>query len=169
MIFRPGIVVGRGGHPVPLGRGRLALRLVSRLWGDGKSALPIVLVDDCAEAMVRVRQGDGAGRAELQPGGRAAAHRQEYLDELERCAGIKVRRLPVPAWRRFVEDIAKYGLKTIAGSERNLPSYAYYVGLSNRARYSPEKTKQRLGWRPRGELAQVVDEGIAAPVAEYNL
>ena len=91
----------------------------------------------------------------------------EYLDAFERLAGIKVRRLPVPPWRRFVEDIAKYGLKTVAGAERYRPSYDYYVGMSCRARYSPEKAKRSLGWTPSADPAHLVDRGIAVPVAEF--
>jgi predicted dehydrogenase/nucleoside-diphosphate-sugar epimerase len=167
VIFRPGIVIGAGGSPYHWGVGAWPYNSICRVWGEGNDALPFVLVEDCADAMVRVVGRQDVWGESFNLVGEPCLTGNQYLDELERIAGIKVRRLPVPAWRRFVEDIAKYGLKTIAGSERNLPSYAYYVGLSNRARYSPEKTKQRLGWRPRGELAQVVDQGIAAPVAEF--
>jgi hypothetical protein len=99
--------------------------------------------------------------------GEACLSASEYLDAFEQLAGIKVRRLPVPPWRRFVEDIAKYGMKTMSGAERYRPSYQYYVGMSCRARYSPEKAKRGLGWSPSADPAQVITEGIAVPVAEF--
>jgi nucleoside-diphosphate-sugar epimerase len=167
VIFRPGIVIGAGGSPYHWGVGAWPYNSICRVWGEGNDPLPFVLVEDCADAMVRALGRSDVWGESFNLVGEPCLTGNQYLDELERIAGIKVKRLPVPAWRRFVEDIAKYGLKTIAGAERNLPSYAYYVGLTNRARYSPDKTKQRLGWQPRGELSQVVSEGIAAPVAEF--
>ena len=73
----------------------------------------------------------------------------------------------MPAWQRFAQDIAKYGMKTLAGTERYRPSYDYYVGMSGRARYSPEKAKRELDWHPSDDIEQIVREAIAAPVAEF--
>lgn len=167
VIFRPGIVIGRGGSPYHWGVGAWPYPSICRLWGDGQTALPFVLVDDCADAMVRA-----LGRADVDGEsfnlvGEPGLTGNEYLDEFERLAGIKVRRLPVSPWQRFVEDIAKYGLKTLSGAEKKIPSLAYYKGMSGRARYSPEKTKRTLGWQPSADRAHVVQEGIAVPVAEF--
>jgi hypothetical protein len=93
---------------------------------------------------------------------------QEYLDALERVAGIKVRRLPTPPWRLFAEDIAKWGIKTLARNpERRRPSYSYYEGLSCRALYAPDRSKQRLGWQPTADAAVLIQQGIAVPAAEF--
>ena len=80
---------------------------------------------------------------------------------------MKIQRLRVSPWLLFAEDIGKYALKTVGRAPRNLPSYDYYVGLANRARYSPEKTKTILGWRPVTDRTLLVNEGIAKPVAEF--
>ena len=64
-------------------------------------------------------------------------------------------------------EVIAAALKTVGRAPRNLPSYDYYVGLANRARYSPEKTKTILGWRPVTDRALLVTEGIAKPVAEF--
>jgi len=167
VIFRPGIVIGRGGSPYHWGIGAWPYPSICRLWGDGTTPLPFVLVDDCADAMVRAMNLAHVDGESFNLVGEPALTAGAYLDAFERLAGIKVRRLPVPPWRRFVEDIAKYGLKTMAGAERYRPSYDYYVGMSGRARYSPQKAKERLGWSPTSEIDRIVADGIEIPVAEF--
>jgi nucleoside-diphosphate-sugar epimerase len=167
VILRPGIVIGRGGSPYHWGVGAWPYPSICRLWGDGTTPLPFVLVDDCADAMVRAMKAPGVDGESFNLVGEPRLTANAYLDAFERLAGIKVRRLPVPAWQRFAQDIAKYGLKTLSGAERYRPSYDYYVGMSGRARYAPDKAKRVLGWRPSDELPHIVEEGIAVPVAEF--
>jgi hypothetical protein len=74
----------------------------------------------------------------------------------------------VPTWRRFAEDVVKWGVKTAGrSSDRKTPSYRYYEGLSCRARFSAERAKQRLGWRPTEDRAALLERGIAIPAAEF--
>jgi nucleoside-diphosphate-sugar epimerase/predicted dehydrogenase len=168
VIFRPGIVIGAGGSPYHGGVGAWPYSSICRLWGDGQSPMPFVLVDECADAMVLALKAPNIAGESFNLVGEPCLTGQKYLDEFERLAGIKVRRLPIPPWRYFLEDIAKYGVKTIARNpERVLPSHAFYVGLSCKSPFSPEKAKQRLGWRPSGDLAHVIHEGIAVPTAEF--
>lgn len=167
VIFRPGIVIGQGGSPYHWGIGAWPYPSICRLWGDGTNPLPFVLVDDCADAMVLALKAPRANGQSFNLVGEPCLTAGTYLDEFERLAGIRVRRLPVAPWKRFVQDIAKYGLKTVAGSERNRPSYDYYVGMSCRARYAPDKAKETLGWRPSADVAHIVREGIAVPVSEF--
>jgi predicted dehydrogenase/nucleoside-diphosphate-sugar epimerase len=55
VIFRPGIVLGSGGNPLHWGIAGWPFNSVPRLWGDGTAPLPIVLVEDCADALVRAQ------------------------------------------------------------------------------------------------------------------
>ena len=167
VILRPGIVIGRGGSPYHWGVGAWPYPSICRLWGDGTTPLPFVLVDDCADAMVRAMKTPRADGGSFNLVGEPRLTGGSYLDAFERLAGIKIRRLPVPPWQRFAQDIAKYGMKTLAGTERYWPSYDYYVGMSGRARYSPEKAKRELGWQPSDSVEHIVQEGIAVPVAEF--
>jgi predicted dehydrogenase/nucleoside-diphosphate-sugar epimerase len=166
VIFRPGIVIGEGGNPCHWGVGTWPYSTVCRLWGTGETPLPFVLVGDCADAMVRALTADVAGET-FNLVGEPDMTGNQYLDEIERLTGVKIQRLQVAPALLFAEDVAKYALKTVGRAPRNLPSYRYYVGLANRARYSPEKTKSRLGWRPAADRATIVREGIALPVAEF--
>ena len=168
VIFRPGIVVGEGGSPLHWGVGAWPYSSICRVWGDGRNPLPFVLVDDCADAMVRALDVPGIFGESFNLVGDPCLSGQAYLDALERVAGIKVRRLPTPTWRLFAEDIAKWGVKTLARNpERRVPSYRYYEGLSCRALYAPDRSKQRLGWAPTADVATLIQQGIAIPAAEF--
>jgi nucleoside-diphosphate-sugar epimerase len=167
IIFRPGIVIGDGGSPYHWGIGAWPYNSICRLWGDGNQVLPFVLVEDCADAMVRALHGAHAGKSFNLVGERCLTG-NDYLDELEQIAGIKVQRLPVASWRLFGEDIIKWGIKIVGrAAEIRRPSYRYYEGLSCRARYLPDQTKSELGWRPVADRASLIDQGIRVPVAQF--
>jgi nucleoside-diphosphate-sugar epimerase/predicted dehydrogenase len=167
VIFRPGIVIGDGGSPYHFGVGAWPYSSICRVWGDGNQFLPFVLVDDCADAMVRALDGRHAG-ASFNLVGERCLTGNEYLDELERIAGISVQRLPVNSWRLFAEDIIKWGVKTLGRApDVRRPSRRYYEGLSCRAQYSPEKSKAALGWKPAADRQVLVDQGIRVPVSQF--
>jgi nucleoside-diphosphate-sugar epimerase/predicted dehydrogenase len=173
VIFRPGVVIGDGGSPFHWGVGAWPYNSICRIWGDGHSRLPFVLVDDCADAMVRARAVSGLAGQSFNLVADPVLTGHEYLDELERLAGMKVRRLPTPTWRLFAEDIAKTTVKSLAGlksltlpADFKKPSYQYYEGLSCRATFSPARVKQALGWSPTSDRAALIERGIALPVRQ---
>lgn len=168
VIFRPGIVIGAGGSPYHWGVASWPYPSVCHPYDDGNHPLPFVLVEDCADAMVRALGVTGIAGETFNLVGDPCLSAREYLDAFERLAGIKIKRLPKPPWILFAEDIAKWGIKTLAkASGRRMPSYGYYEGLSCRARYSPDRSKQRLGWTPASDAATLIEKGIAIPVAEF--
>ena len=59
VIFRPGIVIGRGGNPFHWGVGMWVSEGVCVVWGAGNNKLPFVLVSDVAAALVRGIQVSG--------------------------------------------------------------------------------------------------------------
>jgi nucleoside-diphosphate-sugar epimerase len=168
VIFRPGIVIGEGGSPYHWGVGAWPYNSICHPWGDGRQRLPFVLVDDCADAMVRVLLVTGVSGESFNLVGEPCLSGCEYLDALDRIAGTKVRRVPRPTWRLFAEDIAKWGIKTLGrNAERRWPSYRYYEGLACRASYSPDRAKQVLDWSPTSDKEVLIQKGIAVPAAEF--
>jgi predicted dehydrogenase/nucleoside-diphosphate-sugar epimerase len=168
VIYRPAIVIGRGGNLMPPGVASWPYPWLSRLWGDGHNALPVVLVDDCADAMVR-----GLGRVDIHGlsfnlVGEPCLTARDYLDSLERSTGLKVRRVPTSSLRYFAEEVAKYAIKTL-GRDPNCrrPSYAEWAGRAYRARFDTSRAKQILGWEPASSLEVIVREGIDIPAREY--
>ncbi len=163
VVFRPGIVIGSGGNPRHPGVGAWPDPSTCRVWGGGRHRLPFVLVDDCADAMVRALHVPGIAGESFNLVGDASLSGHEYLDALERSAGIRVRRRPLPAWQLFARSSAKWGIKRLAGGhEPPLPSYRYCDGLSCRATYVADLAKRRLGWTPARDPAVLIEQGIAA-------
>ena len=99
--------------------------------------------------------------------GDACLSGSEYLDALERIAGIKIKRLPLPAWWLFGQSVARWGIQLLVGRpEHPMPSYRYCVGLSCRAPYLADLAKRRLGWAPSSDPRVMIERGIALAVAE---
>jgi predicted dehydrogenase/nucleoside-diphosphate-sugar epimerase len=168
VLFRPGIVIGRGGNPMHPGVTGWPYPSVSRLWGDGNHRLPIVLVDDCADAMVRALGRDDTHGLSFNLVGEPCLTARDYLDELERSTGLKVRRVPTSSMRYFAEEVAKYAIKTL-GRDPNCrrPSYAEWAGRTCRAPFDASRAKQVLGWQPASRREVIVHEGIDIPARDY--
>lgn len=167
VVFRPGIVIGAGGDPRHPGVGAWPRPSLCRPWGGGRHSLPFVLVDDCADAMARATQMPEVAGTSFNLIGDAGLTGNDYLDALERLAGVVIQRQPYPAWRLFAQSVVKSSLQLLTGrGERLLPSYRYVDGLSCRASYAADRAKQLLGWRPVTEPAVLIERGIAAALAE---
>lgn len=167
VVFRPGIVIGAGGNPRHPGVGAWPDASTCRPWGGGGHRLPFVLADDCADAMARSLKVPGISGESFNLVGDAGLSGNEYLDALERIAGLTIRRAPLPAWRLFAQSIAKWAIKPLTGGPgRPLPSYRYCDGLSCRASYVADHAKRRLGWAPVADRSVLIERGIALAVAE---
>ena len=167
VVFRPGIVIGAGGSPYHPGVGAWPSSSLCHPWGDGRQRLPFVLVDDCADAMVRALHQSGIAGESFNLVGDPCLSGHEYLDALERIAGTRIRRVRMPTWWLFARSAAKWGLQTLAHApERRMPSYRYIEGLSCRASYKPDLAKQRLEWTPAADATLLIERGIAVAVGE---
>jgi nucleoside-diphosphate-sugar epimerase len=93
---------------------------------------------------------------------------QEYLDELERAAGIHFRRVPTSSVRYFAEEVGKYVIKTVGRDpHRRLPSWENWDGRTCKSRFDASRTKQVLGWEPTADRDQIVREGIKVPAEQF--
>ncbi len=168
VIFRPGIVLGPGGNPLHWGIAGWPFNSVPRLYGDGNSPLPIVLVDDCADAMVRAQNVPDIEGESFNIIGEPSITAQQYLDELERAAGIKFNRVPTSSARYFVEDIGKYVIKAIGRDPAaKVPSFYNSDSRSCAARFDSTRARQRLGWVPTNDRQKVIHEGIVLPARQF--
>ena len=165
VVFRPGIVIGAGGNPFHPGVGTWPSPSLCHPWSDGDHGLPFVLVDDCADAMVRALHIADIGGQSFNLVGEPCLSGNGYLDALERVASSRIGRVRWPTWWLFSRSAAKWGLQTLARSPgRRMPSYRYIDGLSCRASYRSDLAKQRLGWEPTADADLLIEKGVVAPV-----
>jgi nucleoside-diphosphate-sugar epimerase len=163
VIFRPGIVIGAGGSLHPAGVGDWPSDTLCRPWGGGGQRLPFVLVEDCADAMVRASQIEGLAGESFNLVGNAPLTGNEYLDALERVAGITIRRAALPPWWQYTRSLAKWVALTLLGkTSRETPTYRYFTGLVRHATFSAEHARKRLGWSPNADVQVLIDQGIHA-------
>ncbi len=168
VIFRPGIVLGKGGSPYHWGVVAWPYSSVCSVWGEGNNPLPIVLVDDVADAMVRAINVSGIDGESYNLSSEPCITAHEYLDEFERQAGIKFSRVPTSSTSYYMSALAKWAIKTI-GRDPNaaFPSYADCKGRSFASTFDYSKTERELGWSPVKDRKTLIEEGIKVPVDEF--
>lgn len=168
VIFRPGIVIGAGSPPAHWGVGMFHSDARVDLWGSDDHPLPFVLVDDVADALVRGVDKPGIEGQTFLLTDAPLLSGNQYVEELERLAGVKINVRRVPAWRHFAEDVAKEAVKNaIRHPNRRVPSLRDWDCRSHRARYDSGKTRSMLDWRPAGTRERLVQDGIAAAVEHF--
>jgi len=168
VIFRPGVVLGKGGSPYHWGIAAWPYSSVCNLWGDGNNPLPIVLVDDVVDAMVRAIEVPGIEGESYNLSSAPCITANEYLDEFERQANVKLRRIPTPSLRFYTGALAKWAIKRI-GRDPNtaFPSYADCDGRSLAAVFDSSKAEHQLDWSPVKDREILIREGIHSPVTEF--
>ena len=88
VVFRPGIVIGRGASPLHWGVGMWSYDAVCQFWGKGHTPLPLVLVQDVASALVTALDAPGI-EGESFNSGRGL---RNYRQGLSRCSRAVHRR-----------------------------------------------------------------------------
>lgn len=168
VIFRPAVVIGEGCPPAHWGVGMFHSDTRVQYWGSGDNKLPLVLVDDVADALVLGFDKPGIeGQAFLLTDGPLLSAR-EYVAEVSRLCGTQVRATPTPIWRFFLLDVAKEAVKNaIRHPNRKRPSYHDWACRQLAAQFDNRRSCEVLGWRPAGTREAMVERGIAAAVRHY--
>ncbi len=167
VIFRPGIVIGRGSRPFHPGVGLWAWDSICRFWGRGTNLLPIVLVDDVASALVAALDTPGIEGECFNLVGEPCITAREFVREIENHAGITLDTAPSSIARFYLADMSKWLIKLlIRHPDRRLPSYRDWESRSQRAVYDCTKAKTWLNWLPTTDRGEIVRRGIHEPLAE---
>lgn len=168
VILRPGIVIGKGGSPFHWGVGMWWHDSVCQIWGSGRNKLPLVLVEDVAQALVKALDVPGIEGESFNVVADPCLSAQEYLDELDRYGGFRLQRYATPIVKFYLLDLFKWSVKVLVRHpERRLPSYHDWESRTQRAVFDCTRAKTRLGWRPTGGRDELVRRGIREPLAEH--
>jgi predicted dehydrogenase len=168
VVFRPGIVIGRGSPPAHWGVGMFLSDARVRTWGAGTHALPFVLVQDVVDALVlALDRPDIEGRTFLltDPAGVSA---RDYLRAVAEGSGTRLQVSPTPIWQFYLWDAVKEGVKhLVRHPRRRVPSYRDWASRTHRARYDSSATMEALGWHPAGGRERLLELGAREPAREY--
>jgi nucleoside-diphosphate-sugar epimerase len=167
VIFRPGIVIGTGGSPYHWGVGMWTDGGVCQLWGDGKHQLPFVLVEDVAKGLIRGADADGIEGRTFNLVAEPCLTGLDYVEELQRYAGVELQVFATPIWRFYAADMIKWLAKVmIRFPDRRLPSYHDWKSRSAKAVFDCSETERMLDWQATRSRAEMVARGIHLPVDE---
>ncbi len=168
VIFRPGIVIGRGSSPFHWGTGFWAWESVCRLWGEGRNPLPIVLVEDVARALAQARKISGLAGESFNLVGEPCLSAREYVEQLQKALGTQFDVHPTPAWKLFSFDLFKWMVKwLVRHPERRFPSYRDWKTRSFTSTYDCSKAKRLLGWQPTSDRAAIIRAGIVETAEDW--
>jgi predicted dehydrogenase/nucleoside-diphosphate-sugar epimerase len=168
IIFRPGVVIGEGSPPAHWGVGMFHSDTRAQLWGDGASKLPLVLVDDVAEALALAIDAPGIEGQTFLLTDEPLLSAREYVAEVSAASATSISATATPIWRFFLIDVAKEVVKhLVRHPNRRVPSYRDWDCRAHRARYDSAKSRRMLGWAPAGTREAMVTRGIVAAVRHY--
>jgi nucleoside-diphosphate-sugar epimerase len=168
VIVRPGIVIGEGAPPAHWGVGMFHSEAKVELWGDGRNPLPFVLVGDVASALVLAGNKPGIEGQSFLVTDDPLLSARDYIAEVQDRSRTRLDVSATPAWRHFMRDFGKQGLKqAIRHPNRRKASLHDWACRSHRSRYDNRKTRERLGWQPAGSRERLVREGVHAAVDWY--
>lgn len=168
VIFRPGIVIGRGCPPAHWGIGMFQAETRVQFWGDGRNKLPLVLVEDVAEALALALTCAGIDGQTFLLTDEPLLSAREYVAVFSAESGARIRAEPTPIWKFLLGDLLREAAKhAIRHPNRRRPSYRDWDSRSHRARYDSAKTRQVLGWQPAGTREALIERGIAPAVLDF--
>jgi len=170
VIFRPGIVIGRGGIPFHYGVGRwITDGGVCEVWGDGNNKLPFVLVTDVAAGLVRgIQVPDIEGRSYNLVDDPILSVR-DYLNELQKRSQMNFNIIYRPIWRFYLTDLTRWLAKVVIrhpGRER-VPHYFDWESRTQKAHFENKRARADLGWQPASDRKRLFDEGIGASLQPW--
>jgi predicted dehydrogenase/nucleoside-diphosphate-sugar epimerase len=168
VVFRPGVVIGAGSPPAHWGVGMFLSDVKVQYWGNGRTKLPLVLVDDVASALALGMDVSGIEGQSFLVTDEPLLSAREYVAETARASGVTIDATPVPIWRFYLLDALKQCAKhAISHPTRRRPSYHDWDCRSHRSRYDNRMTREVLGWTPAGSREALISKGIVAAVRHY--
>ncbi len=165
VILRPGIVIGPGSPPAHPGVGHFLSETRLDFWGDGENLLPLVVVDDVADALVRALDAPDIEGQTLLLTSPPLMSARDYVAAVSVQLGARIDARPRSAWRYWAADLIKELAKNaVRHPNRRWPSLHDWQCIAQRSRYDSRMTEEVLGWRPIADRATMELRGIAEAV-----
>jgi len=168
VIFRPGIVIGKGCPPAHWGVGMFESDTRVQLWGNGKNKLPFVLVEDVAQALVLALDAPSIERQTFLLTDKPLLSALDYVNIVSKELGTKLKVEPTPIWKFYLSDaIKEFAKNVIKHPNSRTSNYCDWDSRSHRAQYDSSKTVSELGWKPVGDRDLMIKQGITEAVRAF--
>jgi nucleoside-diphosphate-sugar epimerase/predicted dehydrogenase len=165
VIIRPAIVLGSGGPVTHVGVANWSGLGFCSFWGDGNNKLPLVLVDDVVDALVKSMETEGIEGRTYNLSSKSCISAQEYVNEVEDVLGSKITRTHTHYMRHYFVDLIKWLIKIPAGhpDSKRFPSVRDWRCREQHASFNTQKAETELGWKPQNDRDTIVEIGIREP------
>lgn len=166
VVARPAIVIGGTGSPCHWGVGMWWGFGLVRFWGSGEHPLPLVLVEDVADALIATATVEGIEGRCYNLSAKQTITAQDYVAAMERAGGLRIDAKPMPISRWFLNDTFKWIIKMAVRHPGRLvrPSFHDWDCRSQRAVFECSAARTDLGWRPEDRTEELLRRGVAEPL-----
>ncbi len=162
-IVRPGIVLGQGTPLQHSGFGMWARDNHCIGWGEGTHPLPIVWVDDVADALARLvrHPGNSLDGQALNLCAQSTLSARAVVAEFARSTGRPIVFHPRPILLSYWMEVGKYLVKKLGGRpDAEFPSLHDLRCRALDVRFSCELARERLGWKPTEDAEELLDKAV---------
>jgi predicted dehydrogenase/nucleoside-diphosphate-sugar epimerase len=160
VILRPGVVIGEGTSPFHSGIGYYNHETHCLGWNLGRNPLPLVLVDDVADAIMSALDAAGVEGKCYNLVGDVRLTAREYVLEMSRATGRPLRFHPQPVAKIFGIELMKSAVKKLSGRRDPWPSLRDFKSRGLAARFDCSAEARELGWNPVGDRAEFLRQGF---------
>jgi len=131
-------------------------------WNDGRNALPLVLVEDVASAIVNALDADGIEGKSYNLVGDVRLTAREYIDHLAKATQRPVRYHPQSVLKLYAIEMGKAAIKKATGRKDPWPSLRDLKSRGLPAKFDCSGASRDLSWRPVGDRNQFLKSGFPA-------
>lgn len=159
-ILRPGVVLGEGGTPFHSGFGFYNNEQHCMGWNEGRNPLPLVLVEDVADAIEKAVDAPSLDGRCFNLVGDVRLTAREYVAELARATGRPLAFHGQSTTKLYLIETMKWMIKQAAG--KGGPRTTLYDlrsrGLASR--FDCRASREALGWRPEQDREKFLERAI---------
>ncbi len=160
-ILRPGVVIGQGSSPFHSGIGFYNHENHCLGWNRGRNPLPLVLVEDTADAIVRALDAPGVEGKCYNLVGDIRLTAQEYIAALARVTRRPLHYHPQSVHKLYIIECAKTVLKRLARRAAPWPSLRDLKSRGLAATFDCSDAVRDLGWTPVRDRDAFLRKGFA--------
>jgi 2-alkyl-3-oxoalkanoate reductase len=161
VILRPGVVVGKGTHPLHAGLGFFNNEGHVVGWSEGEHNIPFVLVADVASAIVKCMTSPAVSKKSYNISGDVHFSVKNYIDELNKAQGRSVVFHPKKPRRLWVEDVFKNVIKRVGGRSAPFPNIRDFRSRAMFAQLDCSDLKTDANWTPESDREKFIRDIFA--------
>jgi len=147
-ILRPGLVVGEGTSPFHSGLGFFNNDQHCIGWNEGRNALPFVLVEDVADAILTACKTPQAEGKSYNLVGDVRPSARDYIAALGRALRRPLKFHPKNPRLLYADEMGKWIIKKVGGRKAPPPSLRDLLSRGLKAHFDCSDVKRDLNWTP---------------------